>query len=334
MTKLNNFRFDKIKTVYGYYANRHVLGTYPMQVAIELTNRCNLKCVMCPHDRMTRSQGNMSEELFKKIIDQLQGKSEFVYLYGMGESMLHPQFFSLADYAVQSGLTTSLSTNITLLNEEKSRKLLESGIDFIVLPLDGAGKDSYESVRVGGKFEKNVERIKTLLRIKRELNAKAYVDIQYIVLDEANQMGHVEDLFTEEEKSVVNMFRKKPVLKSPSITTEEINHQHPCYFLWSTMDISWDGRVSLCCMDYDTEVVFGDLSKTSIWEVWNSEEMADYRRMHKNLEYSKMPICNKCLLPEKKYFSDATILASSLLSAGTLRRLLPVYEKIISKKNG
>lgn len=321
-------RLDKIKTVYGYYANKHVLEAHPSHIGIELTNHCNLECIMCPQPRMTRDQGLMSEELFKKIIDEVKGKSEFIYLYGMGESLLHPGFFKLTDYAVKSGLATSLSTNLTLLNEERSRKLLESGIDFIVLAFDGGSKDTYEAIRLGGEFEKSLAQVKKFLQLKNEFNAKCVVDLQFILMDDnKHEVTRIKDLFTKEEQSAVNTFRIKPVFDSPSINTKKINHEHPCYFLWSTMTINWDGRVALCCMDYDSEVVVGDVRTMSVYEVWNGEKMANLREKHKKLDYSSMPICDKCPVPEMNYFSTGTILADAVLSATTMRKLLAVYEK-------
>ena len=297
------YKLDRLKTVCSYYTNNHVLGTYPMQVGIELTNNCNLRCVMCPHPRMTRQKGFMSEYLFKKIIDEIKGKSEFLYLYGMGESLLHPKFFEMAEYAVKNGLTTSLSTNLTLLNEERSRKLLESGIDFIVLALDGINKNTYEMIRVGGQFERNLANVKRFLRLKYELKAKCFVDIQFILInDNKDEAIHMSEIFTKEEQSVINMYRIKPVYNSPSITTEKIIHKHPCYFLWSTMTIIWDGCVVMCCMDYDAEVLLGDINDMSVKEIWNNQKIASLRRLHKKLDYEKMPICNKCSVPEKNYF--------------------------------
>lgn len=321
-------KFDRLKTVYSYYTNKHVLETYPSHIGIELTNHCNLECIMCPQPRMTRSQGLMSEELFKKIIDEVKGKSEFIYLYGMGESLLHPGFFKLTDYAVKSGLTTSLSTNLTLLNEERSRKLLESGIDFIVLAFDGAGKDTYESIRLGGEFEKSLAQVKKFLQLKNEFKSKCVVDIQFILMDSnKHEAARMEDLFTKEERVAINTFRIKPTFIYPSADNGKIVHNHPCYFLWSTMTITWDGHVSICCMDYDSEVMLGDVRSMSVYEVWNSEKMAGLREKHKKLDYGAIPICDKCTVPEMDYFSTGTILASAILSAPVMRKLLAVYEK-------
>lgn len=324
-----NQLLDRMKTVYGYYTNNHVLGTYPRLIGLELTNHCDLECVMCPQPQQTRDMGLMKEEFFRKVIDEVRGKSEFMYLFGMGESLLHPKFFEMADYAVDAGLSTALSTNLSFLDEERSYKLLRSGIDFITLAIDGTTKETYESIRVGGDFDKNLERTKRFLLMKNEMGSKAHVDIQFIQMDQnKTQANLVAELFTEEERSAINNFRVKPVFDSPSIVKDVIQHKHPCYFLWSTMDIKWDGKVSMCCMDYDAKVVVGNLNEESVYEVWNSEGMVDLRDRHKRLDYKSMPICEKCSIPEKNYFSNGTIISSGFLHVSTLKKGLALYEKI------
>lgn len=325
---------DKIKTVYGYYAKSAAMGAYPMHLSIELTNNCNLKCRMCPHQNMNREKGYMPEPLFKKIIDEVKGKSEFVYLYSTGESLLHPDFFNFAEYIRGKELKTCISTNITLLNEERSRKLIESGIDFIVLPLDGIDKQTYEKIRVGAQFEKNLLTIKRFLQLKIELRANCHVEVQFVLMDKNKDgVDHLNKLFTKEEISAINSFRIKPVYIYPSINTENIFHNHPCYFLWSMMTIEWDGKVPICCMDFDAEVVLGDIRESSIYEIWNNQKFAFLRELHKNLEYEKMPLCNRCLLPELKYFSMPTIVGSAIFHASTMRKFLSFFEKnFITKK--
>ena len=324
-----NQLLDRIKTVYGYYSNNHVLGAYPRLIGMELTNHCNLECVMCPQPRQTRDLGLMKEEFFKKVINEVRGKSEFVYLYGMGESLLHPKFFEMADYTVGAGLSTALSTNLSFLDEDRSYKLLKSGIDFITLALDGSTKETYESIRVGGEFEKNLKQAKRFLRMKNQLGVKCSVDVQFIEMDQNKlQTNLVSELFTEEEKSAINIFRVKPVFDSPSIVKDIIQHKRPCYFLWSTMDITWDGKADMCCMDYDAKVVLGDLNEESVYDVWNGEGMTELRDRHKKLDYKSMPICDKCPVPEMNYFSNTAILSSGFLSASTLRKGLALYEKL------
>lgn len=327
-------RLDKIKTVYSYYANKHVPGTYPSHIGMELTNHCDLKCVMCPQPNQTRDLGLMKFELFKKVVDEVRGRSEFMYLHGMGESLLHPKFFEMADYAHKAGLKTQLSTNMSFLNEERSEKLVKSDIDFIIMSMDGATKETYESIRIGGDFDRNLKQAKHFLQLKRRANTKSYVVVQFIQMDKnEDEAGDIKGLFSEEERNAVDMFRFKPVFDLPSFVTGVVSHSNPCYFLWSTMDITQDGLVKMCCMDFDAKVVFGNLNKQSVFEVWNSTGMADLRGKHKKLDYKSMPICDKCDLPEKNYFSNGTIIASALFDAGNLRKGLALYEKLFIRKN-
>jgi Predicted Fe-S oxidoreductases len=147
----------------------------------------------------------MKNEFFRKIIDEVSGKSEFVYLYGMGESLLHPKFFEMANYAVNSGLSTALSTNLSFLNEERSLKLLKSGIEFITLALDGSTKETYESIRVKGEFEKNLEQAKSFLRMKTKLGAKCSVDVQFIEMDQNKSQTQplFQNYLQKKEKSAI-----------------------------------------------------------------------------------------------------------------------------------
>src|SRR3989344_2984344 len=115
---------NRAKLATNFSFNLSSENLFPQKASIELTNHCNLKCVMCPHPIMTRDKGIMDFNLFCRIIDQLKGKTEFVYLYGIGESLLIKNFFDYADYAVKSELSTCLSTNITVMNETIAEKLI------------------------------------------------------------------------------------------------------------------------------------------------------------------------------------------------------------------
>lgn len=321
-------RLIKLKNYYAYLTNRKNGLLYPLHTAIEVTNHCNLHCIMCPHSRMTRAQGFISMPLFTKIIDEIKDNTELIYLHGMGEPLLHPDFFELATYAKQKKLLTAVSTNTTLLSEENSTRLIKSGIDFITLALDGMSKDTYEHIRVGGSFDDNLLRVKRFLKLKSKLKTDSYIELQFILMDtNKNERQQIRSLFTAEELSAIDAFRIKPLYLSPSINTQPISHKHPCYFLWNTCTITWDGKVSLCCMDYDAQVVLGDVNKETILKIWNAEKITTLRNLHKKLSYGNMPICNNCSLPEKRYFSPFTIMANAFLNAAFVRKVLPLFEK-------
>lgn len=326
--------FNRLKLVIGYIFNRKIGLLFPQLAAIEITNHCNLSCVMCPHDQMTRKKGSMDFTLFQKIVDDLKQKTEFLYLYGTGESLLCKDFFKYADYAVASGMTTCLSTNATMINEEIAEKLIDSGIDFIVLAIDGATQQTYNQIRVGADFHSVIEKCKLLLRAKLNKKAETDINIQLIFMKEnANEAKDLVNYFTAEERKAINQFRIKPFFDSYAHPEDRVHHVCPCYFLWNFISVMWDGKVQICCMDYDGSHVIGDLNRENVESIWNGEELEQFRKLHRNLKQETVGICRTCSLPGKKYFSKLTILASVFVDSWLLRKLTPYYEKFYLFKN-
>jgi sulfatase maturation enzyme AslB (radical SAM superfamily) len=128
---------------------------------------------MCPNKDLPREQkGFMEWPLFKKIIDEAAQSIFDLHLLHRGESLLHPDFFKMARYAHDKGLTVKFHTNGTLLDEEKAYQLIESGIDQFSFSFDGYKKETYERIRVGGNFDKTVNNIIRFLEIKKKLGSK------------------------------------------------------------------------------------------------------------------------------------------------------------------
>lgn len=322
---LNRFRM-----VSAYFNGQPRQTIYPQEVAIELTNHCNLACVMCPHSVMQRDKGFMSEQTFRKIIDDIKGHSELVYLHGIGESVLHKNLCAFADYAASRGLTTVLSTNALPLTEKSATDLLNSSLHYLIVALDGGTKPTYEAIRIKGDFDKLVQKIKMLLRLRRELRSKTRIQMQMIVMPEnAHEVEQFKALFTAEEKKEIFQFRFKPLYETYATPKTGVAHTKPCYWLWNMMSIAWNGDVQLCCMDYEASSLNVNVHERSVADIWNSRKMAEMRDKHTALAYHEMPLCNDCDIPEHGYFSNALILASTLLSANQVRQIMPIYEKFV-----
>lgn len=319
---------NRARLAASYIVGNPSITLFPQEAAIEITNHCNLSCRMCPHNKMTRVRGIMDYGLYCKIIDELKGKTEFVYLYGTGESLLVKDFFKYVSYAVKSGMTTCLSTNVTMLNEEIAECLIKSGIDFIVLAIDGSTKETYNNIRIGADFDSTIKKCKLLLKAKLQEKAKADVTIQFIVMEENyNESKSLESLFTKEEKGAITQFRLKPLYESYSRGVENVVHTCPCYFLWNFISVTWDGKVQICCMDYDAKHILGELNKNSIKDIWNGKMLQELRRLHLDLKHDAVPICKTCTLPEKRYFSKLTVLGSIFMNSWSLRKITPYFEK-------
>src|SRR5205085_9820154 len=124
----------------------------PISIGIEPTTSCNLRCPECPSGlrSFTRPTGMLDESLFKKVIDELRDTHTYLTFYFQGEPYLHPDFLSLVRYAADRKIFTSTSTNAHYLNDANARATIESGLDRLIISIDGTTQETYESYRVGG----------------------------------------------------------------------------------------------------------------------------------------------------------------------------------------
>ncbi|ATH09145.1 hypothetical protein BIY24_14695 [Halobacteriovorax marinus] len=330
------FSFSRILLHPKYMLNRFLLNLSfalnlkkslgkPAYVVIELTNHCNLKCVMCPQPRQTREAGYMSFELFKSIIDQVKNYAEVIDLDLFGEILLHPKFDEFIKYGKSQGLKMMVSTNITRLNEKYSKRLIDSGLDFITLSLDGAKKETFESVRVGGNYEKCVENVETFLRLNKR---KVFSTIQIINMKQTQrELIDFVEKFKNHDADIVRIIPytshdpKKKDLNCDYNYTPSENH---CAFLWRTMVITWNGKVVPCCQDWDNNIVLGDMTKNNLNEIWNGEEFTKMRRDHIDNNRIDYEICQGC---DAFNPSKLTMLGSSVLDDYNANKILPVIQK-------
>jgi Predicted Fe-S oxidoreductases len=291
------------------------MESMPQEAVIELTNFCNLACIMCPQKAMLRQKGYMNQTLFQKIVDQLAGKCELVYLYGTGESLLHKELINYIDYVKGRGMATCLSTNGQLLTEEKAVTLLGSGLDHLIVALDGGTKDTYEKIRIKGDFELLINNIRFLLKIKNRFGSTTRICLQMIYMPQnAHEIKIFRDLFGREEHQAVSSFRFKPLYETYALGYKPICHTRPCFWLWNMISIHWNGNVALCCMDADAVYRLGNLNDQSVMEVWNSQQLQDIRKKHLAINYDDVCLCATCDIPEQGYFNRMTIAGSTFIS--------------------
>ena len=150
------------------YARGEDRAPPPSALWIEPTNRCNLRCVMCPTRlRPKEKTGFMEIDAYRAIIDEVAPFLTTVYIFLGGESLLHRDFPEMVRYARLRGIAVRLNTNATILTRERSEALLDAGLDHITFSFDGCDAESYESVRVGGKFDVTMDNVLAFLRLKQ-----------------------------------------------------------------------------------------------------------------------------------------------------------------------
>src|SRR5687768_17832137 len=155
LSKLTLQRSVNAAQVVGSYVLSKITGKakhwgMPIAISFEPTTSCNLRCPECPSGlrSFTRPTGMMEEKLYKKTIDELADTLLYLIFYFQGEPYLHPKFFELVQYAHDKGIYTATSTNAHYLTDEKARKTVESGLDRLIISIDGTTQDVYQQYRV------------------------------------------------------------------------------------------------------------------------------------------------------------------------------------------
>ncbi len=312
----------------------HVNG-FPLELAIELTNHCNVDCIMCPRKKMTRKKGFMDFNLFRKIIDEAKAYTELSFLHLAGESLLHPELKGMIDYCGQCRIDTALSTNAVLLNEEKSEELLKSPLNLLILSFDGTTKETYEKIRRHSDFENTYANIQRLLEIKSKLKKSPYTVIQLIYMKD--NVKEVKDFILKWKKSKVDAVRVKPYLNYPGLDNylgelpqRKGKHPKPCILLWRQLAIYWDGTAVSCCQDFLSQMEVGDVKRDSIKDIWNSQAMMHMRKIHLDGGYQEIPLCRDCTMPQLNPF---LLLGTIFFDDLTIKKILPKIEEFVILRN-
>ena len=289
---------------------------YPISISFEPTTSCNLRCPECPSGlrAFTRPTGMLKKDFFSQTIDQLSDDLLYLVFYFQGEPYLNPDFLNMVKYASQKKIYTATSTNAHYLNDENAKYTIESGLDRLIISIDGTTQEVYQQYRIGGKLEKVLEGAKNIMKWKKVLKSKTpFVIFQFLVVKPnehqiedvkrlAKEIG-VDDVWFKTaqvydyENDPNNLIpgidkysRYKKNDKGYEFKGKLSNH---CWRLWHDPVITWDGLVAPCCFDKDAQHKLGDLKQKTFKEIWANGEYKKFRS--KILEGRKnIDICANC----------------------------------------
>ncbi|KKS34903.1 MAG: hypothetical protein UU95_C0007G0040 [Parcubacteria group bacterium GW2011_GWC2_42_12] len=282
----------------------------PNNIMIEVTNLCNLKCQMCYNQRMKRKKGFMPFSLFKKIVDQAVDLSiENMGLYTTGESFLHPEIFKFIKYAKQTGIKyVYITTNGQALDDEKIKKIFASGLDSIKFSIDAGNKKQYESLKIGASWDKLVITVKSLRKMRDEMNSPLRIFASFIIMADnfkdllkyKNTFGNFIDetdfILVKNQGSQVKvegLYPKEIISQIKNLTLPKEKWQ-PCHMLWNRFIITSEGYLTICCIDFENKLIYGDVNKESLGASWNNKKMKRFREIHTRGQFAKLPLCFNC----------------------------------------
>lgn len=300
---------------------------WPTHVQLEPTTFCNIKCALCPvSGEMKRAPGNMDFDLFKKLIDETGDYLFLILLWNWGEPFVNPSIYDIIAYARKKGIKVVSSTNgHVFAEEENAKKLVQSGIDTVIVAVDGITQKTYEKYRKSGNLETVFKGIRNIAASKQALHSQTpLVNFRFIAMKHneheipelknlVRSLGadvlsiktlnpHASDTYFENraaKKEIYNVFvpksahfqRFKYVHNGKNRTY--FRRDPPCKHLWNAPTIHWDGSVCPCTYDYNEMYAFGNLNKNSFKNIWFGVSYRKMRRQFRS-DWSKIQLCCNC----------------------------------------
>ncbi len=290
---------------------------YPISVSFEPTTSCNLRCPECPSGlrSFTRPTGMLKKDFFRQTIDDIHKELLYLIFYFQGEPFLNPDFLEMVKYAHDKGIYTATSTNAHYLNDEKAKRTVESGLDRLIISIDGTTQDVYKQYRIGGNLEKVLQGARNIVKWKKELKSKTpFIFFQFLVVKPNEHQ--IEDIKQLAKEIGVDQVRFKtaqvydyendphnliPTIDKYSRYRKDANGnmqsksgmKNHCWKLHHANVITWDGMVVPCCFDKDAMHRLGNLQMQSFKEIWHNDNYKQFRselmKSRKNID-----ICANC----------------------------------------
>jgi len=304
--------FNLLHVHWDMWRGKSETKSRPYICVFEVTNVCNLKCPFCLTGKGIsggRSVRHMTFEESTKIIDAIAPYTYFMQVYTWGEPLLNKDLVRIVEYAKRRNVYVMLSTNATAMTPAYNKKLIDSGIDYVMVAIDGGSAETYKKYRVGGDYNKVLANVKDLLAQKKQLGLEhPFVEWQFIVF--RHNEHEVRSTETMAYEIGINKFTPLPAYvedpewaaTDPEYRTEFKNPERlkDCDRPWSHLNVRADGGVASCCYSFFKKDDFGELVMSPFEEVWNNAHFQQSRRLinqfkrGKEMESSSL-LCRDCL---------------------------------------
>jgi sulfatase maturation enzyme AslB (radical SAM superfamily) len=296
----------------------------PFSIEFDICRLCNLKCKFCFHatgemDKTHFDPKVMDMDLFRKLVDDIKEfpqKPKKIAFLGFGETLIHPKFPEMVRDVKQLSDRIELTTNAVLLTHELSDALIDAGLTDIRISLNGlSGETYFETTGKRVNFANLVDQIGYLYTQRNAKNSpmNIYVKIADISLDTEQAKKYFYDTF---EHICDNIFTEHIVAAwngveydgiSPECQTgiffQAVNNaKKVCTFIFTRMLVASDGKIIACCADWRGDLIMGDASKNSLYNIWNGEKFRNLQIRHLRGGRKDIPLCEHC-----RVFIDATV---------------------------
>ena len=298
----------------------------PYILFLDPCNYCNLRCPLCPTglNDLNREQAMLSFEHFKQYFDPYAPYLFEVILHNWGESFINKEVYKMIAYAQSKNVGTNISSNFVIVNDEDIEAILDSGLEYLIISLDDADAETYLKYRVRGDFDRVVENMRKLIERRDARGQKTpVVEWQYIVMK--HNAHQVDDAQRLADDIGVDLLRPIPVglpfdarnrselaekwypenvagrteSTSEEQTYGQANKPSPCFYLYRSMTVNPDGKVSPCCVVNNSRYDFADLGKDGeidLDAIWNNDKFRSGRALFSADDFPNRPrtVCDVC----------------------------------------
>ncbi len=302
------------------YLKRLRAPSFPHSVFIETTSRCNLRCPICPRDRMQREPGDMDVGLFTTIAEELHehdahNELKLVGLHFFGDPLMHPRIVEMIEI-IGSRLPNlrklgmrrdpmqglGMSTNALLLRPELVEPLLDSRLTTLGVSVDATTESVYRQMHGSERWDLLVENVRGLLEANvRQPRELPTIGLQYIDTPQTHdQLERFREMWREYTEPVANV---RTVVKPFTDWAGQIEDRRssngwflstPCRSPWEMLAIASDGRVVPCCYDMDCRMTLGRVPDQSLQEIWEGEPLKRLRERLRTGRFDNLPLCSDC----------------------------------------
>lgn len=321
---------------------------YPLKgLHIELSNICNHQCLFCANRKMTRKKGYINEDFLKRILQEAYTEGFLdVGFYANGEPFVSRNLSEYIKWAKEIGYQyVYIDTNGGAVTFDRIKEAIDAGLDSIKFSINGTNTDNYELIHGKNDFNRVIDNLKKTYDYKKKLNRKLNVFVSVAVTK------YIEDgltSFIEEVRNYADDIVCNSVIEMGGYIPEELEFlktgtandftegmKIPCYLLWKSLFITYEGYATACCADFQNYFVYADLNKTSIREAWHNEVITELRKRHLEKNVTGLP-CMQCAYgisaPWKPVTEEyATVCEEKTRQGYDVKQRIEAYERKVKK---
>ena len=267
---------------------------------IEVTNYCNNKCLFCANRKMTRKKQFIDKKIVAKVLKECYNLGSMeVGFYATGEPLINNNLEEYVMLAKKIGYKyVYITTNGILANKERIEKLFQNGLDSIKFSINALNKEKYKLIHGTDKFNLVIKNLENTYTLKEEKYPNKKVSVSYIMTKYTLEPKEkIKNFFKSiSDEVIVNMARNQGGLikEIDYLVDDSDNIKPPCFYVFNSVNITCEGYMTACCMDFQNYLAYADINKISVKEAWYCDLITNLRKMHLQ-NSTNNTICSNCI---------------------------------------